>query len=64
METRVWDGELYMQLRDGRFVAYLDWMEIRRRDPLEELRWRETCRRMDANRPTIYPLPTRSTTAM
>lgn len=51
METKVWDGELYMQLRDGRFVPYVEWLDIRRRDPLEEMRWREVCRRMDRNRP-------------
>lgn len=48
---RVLDGELYMQLRDGRLVPYVEWFEIRRRDPLEEMRWREVCRRMDAKRP-------------
>lgn len=53
METRVWNGDLYFQLRDGRFVPYVEWLEVRRRDPLEELRWREACRRMDANRPGV-----------
>lgn len=39
METRVWNGELFIQLRTGRFVPYLEWLQIRKRDPLEELRW-------------------------
>lgn len=35
----MWDGRLYIQLRDGRFVPYLEWIEARRRDSLEEMRW-------------------------
>lgn len=38
----MWNGTLYIQLRDGRFVPYVEWIEARRRDPVEELRWRRS----------------------